>query len=100
MGDSTFTLDGALGVYDQWMEDPRVELAAEMRGTEISFRQAMELHGQQSATKALAYCYLVGFAEAAGAKLVTFDQGLAATARLRKVPVTVLTAASGAGHGC
>ena len=98
MGDSTFTLDGALGVYDQWMEDPRVELAAEMHGTEISFRQAMELHGKQSATKAIADCYLVGFAAAAGARLVTFDRGLAATARLRKVPVTVLMA-RGAGHG-
>ncbi len=75
------------GVYDQWMEDPRVELAAEMRGTEISFRQAMELHGKQSATKAITDCYLV-----------TFDRGLAATARLRNVPVTVLMA-SGAGHG-
>ena len=90
MGDSTFTLDGALEIYDQWMADPRVELAAEQGGTEASFRRAMQLHGRQSATKAIADCYLVGFAESTGARLVTFDRGLAATAKLRKVPVSLL----------
>ena len=53
-------------------------------------RRAMQLHGQQSATKAIADCYLVGFAESAGARLVTFDRGLAATAKLRMVLVSLL----------
>jgi predicted nucleic acid-binding protein len=33
MGDSTTTLAGALELYDRWMQDPRVELAPEPRGT-------------------------------------------------------------------
>jgi len=90
MGDSTATLTGALELYDRWRQDPRVELASELRGTETLFRQALAPHALQAATKAVADCYLVGFAEAAGAHLVTFDRGLAATAQFRQVPVTLL----------
>jgi predicted nucleic acid-binding protein len=90
MGDSTTTLAGALQLYDQWTEDPRVELAPEPRGAEVLFRQAMTPFALQPATKAIADCYLVGFAEASGAHVVTFDKGLAATARFRQVPVALL----------
>jgi toxin-antitoxin system PIN domain toxin len=90
MGESTTTLAGALQLYDQWTEDPRVELAPEPRGAEVLFRQAMAPFALQPATKAIADCYLVGFAEAAGAHIVTFDKGLAATARFRQVPVALL----------
>ena len=90
MGDSTATLAGALELYDRWMQDPRVELAPELRGTEALFRQALVPQAHQPATKAIADCYLVGFAEAAGAHLVTFDRGLATTARLRQVQVALL----------
>jgi hypothetical protein len=90
MGDSTATLAGALGLYDQWRRDPRVDIAPELRGTEELFRQALAPHALQPATKAIADCYLVGFAEAAGAQIVTFDKGLAATARFRQVPVAML----------
>jgi toxin-antitoxin system PIN domain toxin len=90
MGDSTMTLAGALELYDQWRQDPRVELAAEPGGTEGLFRQAMAPHSLQPATKAIADCYLAGFAEAAGAQLVTFDVALAATAHFRQVPVALL----------
>jgi toxin-antitoxin system PIN domain toxin len=90
MGDSTTTLAGALQLYDQWTEDPRVELAPEPRGAELLFRQAMAPFALQPATKAIADCYLVGFAEASGAHVVTFDKGLAATARFRQVPVALL----------
>ena len=90
MGDSTTTVAGALQLYDRWRQDPRVELAPELRGTEALFRQAMAPHSHQPATKALADCYLVGFAEAAGAHLVTFDRGLAATAQFRQVLVALL----------
>ncbi len=31
MGDSTATLSGALEIYDRWRQDPRVELAVELR---------------------------------------------------------------------
>ena len=90
MGDSTTTIAGALQLYDRWRKDPRVELAPEPRGTEALFRQALAPHSLQPATKAIADCYLAGFAEAAGAHLVTFDRGLAATAQFRQIPVALL----------
>jgi toxin-antitoxin system PIN domain toxin len=90
MGASTTTLERALQLYDRWRQDPRVDLAPELRGTEALFRQALAPFSLQPATKAIADCYLVGFAEAAGAHLVTFDRGLAATAQFRQVPVALL----------
>jgi toxin-antitoxin system PIN domain toxin len=92
MGESTTTVAGALQLYDRWQQEPRVEMAAEPRGTEGLFRHALMPHSVQPATKAIADCYLVGFAEAAGAQLVTFDRGLAATAQFRQVPVALLLA--------
>ena len=94
MGDSTTTIAEALQLYDRWSEDPRVELAAELRGTEALFRHATAPYSLQPATKGIADCYLVGFAEAAGAHLVTFDKGLTATARFRHVPVALLAPAN------
>ena len=93
MGGSTTTLAGALELYDRWTRDPRVELAPEPRGAETLFRQAAAPHALQPATKAIADCYLVGFAEALGAHVVTFDRGLAATAQFRQVPVVLLESA-------
>jgi toxin-antitoxin system PIN domain toxin len=90
MGGSTVTVNGALELYDRWKQDPRVELAPEPRGTEALFRQAVAQFGRQPATKAVADCYLSGFAEAAGAHLVTFDRGLAGSARRRRVAVTLI----------
>jgi uncharacterized protein len=90
MGDSTTTVAGALQLYDRWLQDPRVELAPELRGTEELFRQVLASHSHQPATKAIADCYLTGFAESSGAHLVTFDRSLAANARLRQVPVALL----------
>ncbi len=90
MGDSTNTLAEALRLYDRWTQDPRVELVSEPRGAETLFRHAVAPFALQPATKAIADCYLVGFAEAAGAHVVTFDRGLAATAQFRRVPVAWL----------
>jgi len=90
MGDSTVTLTGALQLYDRWRQDPRVELAPEPREAEALFRQALAPFSLQPATKAIGDCYLVAFAEAAGAHLVTFDRSLAATARFRQVSVALL----------
>jgi toxin-antitoxin system PIN domain toxin len=95
MGDSTTTLAGALCLYDRWLQDPRVELAPEPRGAETLFRQATAPFALQPATKAIADCYLIGFAEAAGARVVTFDRGLAATAQFRQVPVALLEPVDG-----
>ena len=90
MGDSTQTLMAALELYDRWRQDPRVGLAAEPPGVETMFRQAVAPYAKLPATKAVADCYLVAFAEASGARLVTFDKGLAGAARFRHVPVTLL----------
>jgi hypothetical protein len=90
MGDSTVTLSGALQLYDRWGQDPRVALAPEPRAAEALFRQALAPFALQPATKAIADCYLVAFAEAAGAQVVTFDRSLAATAHYRQVPVALL----------
>jgi toxin-antitoxin system PIN domain toxin len=92
MGDSTFSLGKALEVFDRWNDDPRVSLAAEPLGAETLFRLAIVPFVFQPATKAIADCYLVGFAEAAGAHLVTLDKGLATTARFREVAVTLIKA--------
>jgi hypothetical protein len=89
MVDSTSTLAGALQLYDRWRQDPRVELTSEPRRAETLFRQARAPFALHSATKAIADCYLIGFEEAAGAHVVTFDGGLAATAH-RQVPVALL----------
>jgi toxin-antitoxin system PIN domain toxin len=90
MGDNTLNLSEALDVYDRWRRDPRVEFAAEPRGTEDRFRAALIPHAAAPATKAIADCYLIGFAEAAAAHLVTFDKAFAAGAKQRTVPVVHL----------
>ncbi len=90
MGESTVTMNGALQLYDRWMRDPQVELMPEPSGIDLLFCQALERFGAQSATKAIADSYLVGFAEAGGTHLVTLDRGLAMTAQIRNVEVTLL----------
>ena len=90
MGDSVATVAAALALYDRWRQDSRVELATEPRRTEALFRQALARFGRLPATKAIAGCYLVGFAEGAGAHLVTFDRGLAESARRRRLVVTLI----------
>jgi predicted nucleic acid-binding protein len=53
IGDSTVTLSDALDLYDQWIRDPRVELAPEPRRIDKLFRQALSPVSRQPATKAL-----------------------------------------------
>ena len=90
MGDSTATLSEALKLYDQWIADPRVDLAPEPRQTGKLFREALDPIALRPATKAIGDGYLIGFAVAAGARLVTFDKGLAGMARAQRAPVTLL----------
>ena len=90
MGDSTANVAEAVALYDRWMQDPRVELAPEPRDAEARFRKALALHAAESSTKAIADCYLVGFAGAAAARIVTFDKGLAAMAKSRNIGVELL----------
>lgn len=92
MGEDTLRVSEALGLYDSWMEDPRVEFAPELRGTEALFRHAMAGFSHQSATKAIADSYLVAVAESYGSTVATFDKALVKTAQLRKVPSVLLAA--------
>jgi predicted nucleic acid-binding protein len=90
MGDSTVTVNDALRLYDQWTLDPRVELVPEPRRVDKLFRRALVPVAAQSATKAIADCYLIGFAAEGGAHLVTLDKGLAGLARRQEVPVSLI----------
>jgi hypothetical protein len=62
----------------------------EPRSIDKLFRQALVSVAAQPATKAVADCYLIGFAAAAGAHLVTLDKGVAGLARRQKVRVTLV----------
>lgn len=76
MDESTVTVGEAPNLYQQWTQDPRIEFAPKPRGMENAFRDAFALFAFQPATKTIADCYLVGFAEASDSRLVTFGRGL------------------------
>ena len=90
MGGSTLTVSDALRLYDRWIRDPRTELAPEPPRMEKLFRQALAPVSSEAATKAIADCYLIGFAAATGAGIVTLDRGLAGIAKRQKVPVVLI----------
>lgn len=81
MGDQTLTLHKAWRVYDQWLEDPRVEFFPEPRGLDGAFRQATEPFSAKKASKWIGDCYLLAYAKQSEATLVTFDEALHVTAR-------------------
>src|SRR5271163_4516530 len=76
MGDQTLTLRKAWAVYDRWLEDPRVEFYPEPRNASSAFRHATEPFSAKAATKWVGDCWLLAFANASQARLVTFDQAL------------------------
>jgi hypothetical protein len=92
MGDDTMTLGAAFEVYDQASQDARVTTVGEPQEVEILLREAAGPYMTQPSTKMITDCYLAGFAEAVGAKLVTFDKGLAHMARMQKNGVVLLKA--------
>ena len=81
MGDQTLTLREAWAVYDRWLQDPRVEFYPEPRNLEAAFRQATQPFAAKQASKWVGDCWLLAFAEAARAQLVTFDRALLDFAR-------------------
>jgi toxin-antitoxin system PIN domain toxin len=83
MGDQTLTLRRAWAVYDRWLQDPRVEFYPEPRTLEHEFRKAAQPFAAKQASKRVGDCFLLAFAEAAGAQLVTFDRVLHEFARKR-----------------
>ncbi|HEU4982993.1 MAG TPA: TA system VapC family ribonuclease toxin [Acidobacteriaceae bacterium] len=81
MGDQTLTMRKAWGVYDRWLEDPRVEFYPEPRGVDTVFRQVMEPFAARHASKAVGDCWLLAYAIDIRATLVTFDRALHEYAR-------------------
>ena len=81
MGDETLTLRQAWGVYDRWLQDPRVEFYPEPRNVDSAFRDATEPFAAKAATKWVGDCWLLAYANASNARLVTFDQALHSFAR-------------------
>jgi hypothetical protein len=81
MGEQTLTLGKAWSVYDQWLDDSRVEFCPEPRQTETIFRQATEPFAAKAATKWIGDCWLLAFAQATHSRLLTFDQALYEFAR-------------------
>jgi toxin-antitoxin system PIN domain toxin len=76
MGDQTLTLHKAWGVYDRWLEDPRVEFYPEPREADSAYRKITEPFGSKAASKWVGDCWLLAFASSSGANLVTFDRAL------------------------
>jgi toxin-antitoxin system PIN domain toxin len=76
MGDETLNLSEAWTVYDRWLHDPRIEFYPEPRNAGSAFRAATEPFAAKAATKWVGDCWLLAYAEASQARLVTFDQAL------------------------
>ncbi len=81
MGDYAHILQDGWKVYDRWLSDTRVQLHPEPRTVDSAFRNATAPFTRQHASKWIGDCYLLAFAEEAGATLVTFDRALMALAR-------------------
>lgn len=81
MGDQTLTLRKAWGVYDRWLEDPRVEFYPEPRNLDTGFRQTTEPFAARQASKAIGDCFLLAYAKELQATLVTYDRALHEFAR-------------------
>lgn len=76
MGELTLTLRKAWGVYDRWLDDPRVEFYPEPRGLDVGFREATSPFAGKAASKWVGDCYLLAYAKHSHAALVTFDKAL------------------------
>ena len=76
MGEQTLTLRKAWGVYDRWLNDPRVEFYPEPRSLDAAFREATAPFAGKAASKWVGDCYLLAYAKQSHASLVTFDKAL------------------------
>lgn len=81
MGAQTLTLREAWGVYDRWLEDPRVDFYPEPRYIETAFRRATKPFAARPASKSIGDCWLLAYAQEIQATLVTFDRALYEFAR-------------------
>jgi uncharacterized protein len=90
MGDDCLTVRRAWGVYDQWLQDPKVGFRHEPAELDSLFRRATAQFSHTSAPKALGDCYLLALAASLHATLVTLDGGLSAMADRLKLDTVLL----------
>jgi predicted nucleic acid-binding protein len=83
------TLTQAWAIFDGWMSDPRVEFYPEPRNVDSAFRIATKPFASKAASKWVGDCWLLSFASAAGATLVTFDRALHEFAGKQGVPAVI-----------
>jgi uncharacterized protein len=91
MADSVVNLATAFALYDEMLQDSRIEWRAEPEGLESLMRALAQPHARLAATKAIGDLYLMAFAVAADATMVTFDQAMARALRRREFPVVLLS---------
>jgi uncharacterized protein len=89
MGDEALTLRKAWAVYDRWLQDPRDEFYPEPRNMEAGFRQATEPFAARPASKWVGDCWLLAYAEATQARLVSFDRALFEFAKKQRCLVVI-----------
>ena len=89
MGTQTLTLRKAFAVYDRWLQDPRVEFYPEPRGIDDTFRRITGPYSAQRASKAIGDCWLLAYAIALRAPLVTFDRALHEFSRKQGEPAII-----------
>jgi toxin-antitoxin system PIN domain toxin len=89
MGDQTITLRKAWGVYDRWLQDPRVEFYPEPRNVDSGFRQSTEPFAGKPASKWVGDCWLLACATGNQATLVTFDRALCEFSRKQGQPAVI-----------
>jgi hypothetical protein len=90
-GNSVVSLEEAFSLYDHLLEDPRIELNAEPRGLERLMLTISRPLARQAATRAIGDLYLIAFAVAAEATMVTFDKAMTRALRVQRSPVLLLS---------
>jgi hypothetical protein len=90
MGPDCLTVQDAWTVYENWLCDPHVEFCPEPAAVDALFRLTTEPVARTSSPKALGDCYLLAISQAAQAKLVTYDAGLARLAKRLHFDVVLL----------
>jgi toxin-antitoxin system PIN domain toxin len=91
MGRSVATVSAAFAVYDEFLADPRISLTPDPETLDPLMRALSKPFAHQTATKLIGDLYLIAFAAAAGATLVTFDKAMASAARKRRSAVLLLS---------
>jgi toxin-antitoxin system PIN domain toxin len=91
MGDSMVSLEDAFALYDRLLEDSRIEMNPEPQSVDRLMRKALRPFARQSATKIIGDVYLIAFAVATEATMVTFDKAMARALRVQQSPVLLLS---------